>query len=360
MFKNKVIVTEQVSRYHPDKYADQISDRVVGYILGVDPNAKVAVETLVKGTNVYVVGEVTSTIDNDFIIGPITSIVNIVADELRYSVKNIHVNVVPQSVEINQSVVKGNNDIGAGDQGFMYGYATTESPDYIPFGHFIANKIINEIEHYVSHASPVFKGDAKVQVITEYIDHTPKIKEILISVQHSEFYSIEHVRRDVRAILEVLLNFHNIDYKDIKFIINPSGVWTVGGPIADAGLTGRKIVADAYGGGIPVGGGAFSGKDLTKVDRSAAYIARLEALRIVKDYNYKNVLIHVGYSIGISTPLVISGIANGGIDITHLINPDRFKVQNMVKELKDFKPYLLSQGCHFRGLLLNNLWETVK
>lgn len=327
------ITTEQISKYHPDKYADQISDKIVTYLLNFNPAAKVAVETLVKDNIVVLAGEISGV---ELSQSEASALVRSVAAELNYEVGPIYNFIGQQSVQIKSAVEQ--DDLGAGDQGIMFGYATKDTASLLPYGHDLANRIIKVIEDDVK--NNVFKGDAKTQVTVDGRD----IISIVVSVCHSENRDIDFVREYTHNLITLSIP----ETAEAKFIINPAGTWTIGGPTADAGLTGRKIVADQYGTYFKVGGGAFSGKDLTKVDRSAAYMARKVAVELVREHEDIHwAAVQVGYAIGLSTPVLLEITSNKG-DISDLIDADRFRVANILKELEGLDLYELSKGCHFR------------
>lgn len=299
----KLFTTEQVSIYHPDKYADQISDAILNAYLDEDVYSHIACECLVKNNTVIIAGEITSK-------GRINhkEIVENVASQLGYKVENFIDLISKQSPEINNAVNSDEN-IGAGDQGIMFGYATSETETYLPLGFEVANKIIKTIE-LEAYNNRVFKGDAKCQVTVD-LDKKgiSSITQILVSACHKEEYSIEAVRERLTTLIISVLETYNItlgELGNIKLVLNPSGSWTIGGPTADCGLTGRKIVCDQYGGYCEVGGGAFSGKDPTKVDRSAAYMARVIAVDLVKKFKLTDLKIQLAYAIGIAEPFSIT------------------------------------------------------
>ena len=263
----RLFSTEQVSKYHPDKFADQISDAILTECLRQDKNSHCGIETLVKDNTVVLSGEITTAAQLD-----LDAIVRRVAGKLGYTVDEI-INIIgKQSQEINNAVVS-DEEIGAGDQGTMFGYATRETESRLPFGFDLANKIIATIEKDVEgNSDTIFKGDAKTQVVVD-LDAEPgfgSVHSILVSVCHKEGVTLEAVKEKVTDLLSGIFGEQPLP----ELIINPSGLWTVGGATADCGLTGRKIVCDQYGGYCAVGGGAFSGKDPSKVDRSASYMAR--------------------------------------------------------------------------------------
>lgn len=292
--------TEMVSKYHPDKYADQISDAVLTAILKEDSSAHVACECLVKGEAVILAGEITTTAKPDY-----WTIVNEVANRLGYKVSEFRNYISEQSPQINNAVVS-DEKIGAGDQGMMFGYAVNGGKYFLPYGQEVAIDIIRAIEDDVANnPDSIFLGDAKTQVTTD-VDAEGFIKPvdtILVSACHKEGVSLEQVR----SCLEELLKKNGIPQAR-KLLLNPAGTWTLGGPQADCGLTGRKIVCDQYGGYAPVGGGAFSGKDPSKVDRSACYMARKIAVDMVKKHSFDSCEVQLAYAIGVSQPVSVSAI----------------------------------------------------
>lgn len=300
----KLFTTEQVSKFHADKYADQISDAIVDALIKLDPNARVAVETLVKGTVVVLAGEISPRVHSDYVI---RHAVNKVARKLGYEVTEVYNLIGKQSQEIASAVNKGEL-IGAGDQGMMFGYATIESQSLLPWGFNLANKIISIIEDDVDYnPNTILKGDAKVQVTVDFEAESieKSLHTLLISVCHKEGLTIDYVKDYVAALLVA----HEITEPSHRLLINPAGTWTVGGPEADAGLTGRKIVADQYGGFVPVGGGAFSGKDPSKVDRSASYMARHLAVQSIYKFaeeGLESIQVQLAYAIGVEEPVSVS------------------------------------------------------
>lgn len=330
----RLFSTEQVSKWHSDKYADQISDAIVTACLQEDKNAHCAVETLVKDKFVVIAGEVTTKADVNY-----EAIVRRVAKKLGYKCQKIINLISKQSPEINNAVIS-DKDIGAGDQGIMFGYATDETDSMLPYGFDLANKIIEKLEIASDRQHTMLKGDAKTQVTVD-ID-TNEIYEVLVSVCHKENYTLEEVKDYVKGILEELV-------PEDKLLINPSGTWTIGGPEADCGLTGRKIVCDQYGGYAPVGGGAFSGKDPTKVDRSASYMARKIAKDLVKQGNHW-AKVQLGYAIGVSQPMsVIAETDNGDYSKWVKDNYD-LTPKGIINTLDllnvDYEK--LAEGCHYR------------
>jgi len=301
----RLFSTEQVSKYHPDKYADQISDAILDAYIEQDPNARVAVETLVKDNVVVLAGEINSTAKVDH-----NQVVLLIGTKLRYDIAQVIDMIGKQSQEIHNAVDKDEN-IAAGDQGIMFGYATRETESMLPYGFDLANQIIKLIENDVeNNKDSILLGDAKTQVTVD-LDIAPgpeQVKTIVISVCHCEScqgYKVDPT--NLRWYIGNLLAKSDIDWPEhVELIVNPAGPWTIGGPTADAGVTGRKIVCDQYGGYVPVGGGAFSGKDPSKVDRSASYAARQLAVDILNQHPGVNTaLVQLGYAIGIEKPVSI-------------------------------------------------------
>ena len=267
--KRNLFSCEQVTKYHPDKYADQISDAILTECLKQDKHSHVACETMVKNNTVIVSGEITTKATVDY-----EGIILRVANKLNYKVDKILNFITKQSPEINNAV--NSVELSAGDQGIMFGYASNETESYLPLGLDMANDIVHLIENDVeNNPKTILKGDAKTQVTIDRSNNS--VNSVLISACHKENVTYPEL---YSYIIDLLGKSDKYHYDTSKLLINPSGLWTIGGPTADCGLTGRKIVCDQYGGYCEVGGGAFSGKDPTKVDRSAAYIAREIAVKL--------------------------------------------------------------------------------
>lgn len=302
----KLVTIEQISKWHPDKYADQISDAILYYILSKDPNAHCGIETMVKDTTVVVAGEVKSVLPKTHLNNVVKVAIKKVADRLGYKVTKVINLIGLQSVEIDRAVM---NDDGAGDQGIMVGYAHKVDGDPYErkriFAHkYIADGIIDNLRFKVG-AYGVLKGDAKCQIT--YDSDTDKVHTIVVSVCHKKGYSQDAIKAIVGgAISNVIDKMDPEMFKDAKIIINPAGPWTIGGPTADSGLTGRKLACDAYGPQIPIGGGAQSGKDFTKVDRTAFYMAKFLARILVEEYEVNDVRVELAYVIGLSQPASVS------------------------------------------------------
>lgn len=311
MSNNSYIFTsESVAEGHPDKIADQISDRILDALINVDKNVRSGIETMVTSNLVILSGETSITDFNSLI--DVDKIVRKCVRDIGYEQQNFHwqnleiINKIHgQSPDIAQGVDETvNKDLGAGDQGIMFGYATDETENYMPATLYYSNQILLKLsEERKLQYQECLGPDAKSQVTLEYKNGYPVgAKKILVSNQHSEDVSPSKVRDIIK---EVVLSTMPDGWmcKDEDFLVNPTGKFIVGGPDGDAGLTGRKIIVDTYGGAAPHGGGAFSGKDPTKVDRSAAYMARYIAKNIVHAKLAKKCLIQISYAIGVSYPL---------------------------------------------------------
>lgn len=300
--------SESVSEGHPDKVSDQISDAIVDLFLADDPESRVAVETLTTTNRVVLAGEVRGNITHDAMIQAARDTVKNIGyeqDGFHWEKMEVECHVHEQSVHIAQGVdASGNKDEGAGDQGIMFGYATDETPELMPAPVQYAHQILREMAE-LRHAgiATELEPDAKSQITLHYENGKPvSAKSIVVSTQHKEGLSQDDIREIIRPIiLKILPEGWMCPEKD--FYVNPTGTFVIGGPNGDAGLTGRKIVVDTYGGAAPHGGGAFSGKDPTKVDRSAAYASRYLAKNVVAAGLAQRCLIQVSYAIGISEPL---------------------------------------------------------
>lgn len=306
-YKRYFLTSESVTEGHPDKVADLISDAILDECLKQDKNSRVAVETLISKDKVIVAGQITSNATID-----IEKIVREKLKEVGYTDSKINMDYKTCDVEIN--ITKQSNDIamgvdygGAGDQGIMFGYATDESEDYMPYPISIANRLAKQLATVRKNGEiPYLKSDGKVQVTVEYVNDEPfRIDTILISTQHSENVDIEILQKDI--LKKVIMPIVKEDMIDVetKFYINPTGRFVLGGAIADTGLTGRKIIVDTYGGVAHHGGGAFSGKDGTKVDRSASYMLRHIAKNVVANGLTRKCEIQLSYAIGVREPISI-------------------------------------------------------
>ncbi|CDD36562.1 s-adenosylmethionine synthase [Clostridium sp. CAG:356] len=306
-YKKYYLTSESVTEGHPDKVCDFISDSILDACLEQDKNSRVAVETLISKDKVIVAGQITS----DAIID-IEKIVREKLKEVDYTDSKTNMDYKTCEVEVN--ITKLSKDIalgvdygGAGDQGIMFGYATDESEDYMPYPISIANKLSRKLAEVRKNGEiPYLKSDGKVQVTIEYVNDEPfRVDTILISAQHFENVNIETLQKDI--FKKVIIPVVPADMIDIetKFYINPTGRFVLGGAVADTGLTGRKIMVDTYGGLAHHGGGAFSGKDGTKVDRSASYMLRHIAKNVVANGLARKCEIQLSYGIGVIEPISI-------------------------------------------------------
>ncbi len=340
MVKSYLFTSESVSEGHPDKVADQISDAVLDYFLAKDPYARVAVETLVTTNTVILAGEIKTSVEYTY--EEINNVARGVVEEIGYTQEGfdyrklnitnfMHDQSADIAVGVDSTSVK---EEGAGDQGLMFGYANNDTPNFMPFPIYYAHKILSSISN--KRKDGKVKGllpDAKSQVTMEYVDGKPsKVHTIVVSHQHEESLSLEDVRNIIMPILKEVLPQHLYNPDDCIHHINPTGRFVVGGPDGDTGLTGRKIIVDTYGGYAPHGGGAFSGKDPTKVDRSAAYAARYLAKNIVASGVAKECLIQIAYAIGVSQPLSVY------VDTKGTGKVDDRLIESMIPSLLDLSP----------------------
>ncbi len=310
---NYLFTSESVSEGHPDKICDQISDSILDLYLSKDPIARVAVETMVTKDLVIVSGEVRSTseLSNELIEKTIRSTVREIGYEqegFHWETMEVKILLHEQSSDIAMGVDSDGNlkDEGAGDQGIMFGYACNETPELMPAPIFYSHKILKLLsEKRHSGLIDIIQPDSKSQVTMVYENNKPiKADSIVVSTQHTENCSQDEVSQIVKKVINESLPSELLS-DDTSYIINPTGNFVIGGPVGDTGLTGRKIIVDTYGGSAPHGGGAFSGKDPTKVDRSAAYISRYLAKNIVAAGISDKCTIQLSYAIGLSKPLSI-------------------------------------------------------
>lgn len=306
-----LFTSESVSEGHPDKLADQVSDSILDAILEQDPTARVAAETLANTGLIVLAGEITTTANVDYIKVARDTIQRIGYDNTDYGIdyKGCAVLVAydKQSPDIKQGVDGAQDDPldqGAGDQGLMFGYAVDETPQLMPLPIWLSHRIVERQAMLRKDGRlPWLRPDAKSQVTIQYVDGKPyKIDTVLVSTQHAPEMRLEDIREaTIEEIIKPTLPQALIK-SDIKFLVNPTGRFVVGGPQGDCGLTGRKIIVDTYGGAAPHGGGAFSGKDPSKVDRSAAYAGRYVAKNIVAAGLASRCLVQVSYAIGVARP----------------------------------------------------------
>lgn len=305
----RIFTSESVTEGHPDKVCDQISDAILDDILSKDPYAHVACETICTTGLVLVMGEITTTGYTDIqkVVRNVVSEIGYTRGKIGFDAENLSVlvSIDEQSPDINQGVHDGD---GAGDQGMMFGFASDETEEYMPLPIVLAHKLTKRLsdvrkQEIVSHLRP----DGKAQVSVEYdeFDQVKRIEAIVVSTQHDEKITIEELRDVIlKEVIEKVIPAELID-ENTKIFINPTGRFVIGGPKGDSGLTGRKIIVDTYGGYARHGGGAFSGKDPTKVDRSASYAARYVAKNLVAAGFAKKLEIQISYAIGVAEPTSI-------------------------------------------------------
>lgn len=304
----KLFTSESVTKGHPDKICDQISDAILDAYLVKDQQARVACETMVTNNLVIVIGEITSTakIDIEQVIRKVIIAIGYDKDEYGFNghTCEIMLKIKEQSSDIRIGVNKG-DEIGAGDQGLMFGYANNETTELMPLPIVLAHNLAKRLD-YVRNEKLLgyLRPDGKTQVTVEYVDNKPKrVDTILISTQHDDEIDYNSFQSDIiNHVVKPVINSDLIDLKT-KIIINPTGRFVIGGPVGDAGLTGRKIIIDTYGGYARHGGGAFSGKDATKVDRSGAYLARHIAKNIVAAGLAYQCEVQISYAIGMINPV---------------------------------------------------------
>lgn len=304
----KLFTSESVTKGHPDKICDQVSDAVLDAVLKDDKKGRVAIEALTTRGLVMVAGELTTStyVDIPEIVREVIRKAGYVRPEYGFDYQSVAVitSIQEQSPDIAMGVDVG----GAGDQGLMFGYATDETPELMPLPIVLAHKLVKRLtEVRESGILPYLRPDGKSQVTVEYDDKSNPIKvnAVVLSAQHDEEVKIERLREDLK---ELVINYvipEHLRDREMKCYINPTGKFVLGGPVADTGVTGRKIMVDTYGGFARHGGGCFSGKDPTKVDRSAAYMARYIAKNIVKAGIAKRVEVQLAYAIGVAEPVAI-------------------------------------------------------
>jgi S-adenosylmethionine synthetase len=338
MSKEYIFTSESVTEGHPDKMADQISDAILDYIIKRDPNARVACETLLTTGTCLIAGELKTDI-----YAPMQDIAREVIREIGYTDASFGFDyrsagvlnaIGEQSSDINQGVDQSSGEIGAGDQGMMFGYACRETPELMPLPISLAHRLTAKLAEVRKNGTiPFLRPDGKAQVSIKYIDDTPvSVESVVISAQHDE--SISATILEQAIITEVIKEVIDQELLTDKtqYYINPTGRFVIGGPQGDAGLTGRKIIVDTYGGSCPHGGGAFSGKDPTKVDRSGAYMARYIAKNLVAAGVSSRITIQIAYAIGVVKPISIMVDTHGKSDF------EEHKIEQCIQELFDLSP----------------------
>ena len=323
MKEKHLFTSESVSEGHPDKIADQISDSILDALLAQDPQARVAVETSVTTGLVLVFGEVSTSayVDVQSVVRNTIKEIGYTDGKYGFDGDNCAVIValdeqssdiaqgVDDSLEIRDGETDPLDQIGAGDQGLMFGYATNETPEFMPLPLILSHKLMRKIAQLrKDRVIPYLRPDAKAEVTVEYDDNDQpvRIDTVVLSTQHDPEVSLEQIQADVKEqVVKAVIPNELLD-DQTKYYINPTGRFVIGGPQGDAGLTGRKIIVDTYGGAAHHGGGAFSGKDATKVDRSASYAARYIAKNLVAAGYADKLEIQIAYAIGVATPVSIS------------------------------------------------------
>lgn len=360
-----LFTSESVSEGHPDKVSDQISDALIDHFMAFDPESKVACETLVTTGQVVLAGEVkTNTyLDVQSIARETIRRIGYTKSEYMFDASSCGIlsAIHDQSDDINQGVERDNpEDQGAGDQGMMFGYATRETENYMPLALDLAHKILQEMSDIRNNEPaiiPYLRPDAKSQVTIEYSDDNvpQRIDTIVVSTQHDDFASetamLEKIKHDITTIViprvkaKLTPEIQALFTDDIQYHINPTGIFVIGGPHGDTGLTGRKIIVDTYGGKGAHGGGAFSGKDPSKVDRSAAYATRHIAKNMVAAGLCDEVLVQVSYAIGVAEPcgLFIDTYGTSKVDMTD------GEMAKKISKIFDMRPYFIEQRLKLRN-----------
>jgi S-adenosylmethionine synthetase len=358
-----LFTSESVSEGHPDKISDQISDALVDHFIAFDPSSKVACETLVTTGQVVLAGEVKSEVylDVQNIARDVIKRIGYTKSEYMFEANSCGVlsAIHEQSPDINQGVERANpEDQGAGDQGMMFGYATSETDNYMPLALDLSHKILKELAEIrkAGEVMTYLRPDSKAQVTIEYSDDNvpQRIDTIVVSTQHDEFDEddkmLQKIREDIINIVipqvmsQLNEKLQQLFVDDITYHINPTGKFVIGGPHGDTGLTGRKIIVDTYGGKGAHGGGAFSGKDPSKVDRSAAYATRHIAKNLVAAGICDEVLVQVSYAIGVAEPTNIYIQTYG----TSKVNMSDSQIAEKVAQIFDMRPYAIETRLKLR------------
>ena len=330
-----LFTSESVTEGHPDKIADQISDAVLDAILMQDPTGRVACETLLTTGLVVVAGEITTSCYVDIPKVARDTIKGVGYTRAKYGFDYETCGVITAIDEQSGDIAMGVDKLGAGDQGLMFGYACTETPELMPLPIMLSHQLVQRLTTVRrSGALDYLRPDGKSQVSVRYVDGKPvSVETVVISTQHGPDVTLEKLRQDIiEHVVVPTIPKHLVDPKRITYHINPTGRFVTGGPMGDTGLTGRKIIVDTYGGSCPHGGGAFSGKDPTKVDRSACYMARHVAKNIVAAGLAERAQVQVAYAIGVADPVSIM------VDTAGTGKVPTAKLEEMIRRHFDFTP----------------------
>ncbi len=362
--KKVLFTSESVTEGHPDKICDKISDSVLDAILAQDPMSRVACETCVTTGLVMVMGEITTSASIDVQEIVRETVREIGYDRAKYGfdcdscsvISSIHKQSpdiamgVDKSLEAKNGEIADEFDTGAGDQGLMFGYACNETPELMPLPISLAHKLAKRLTDVRKNGTlDYLRPDGKTQVTIEYVDDKPtRVDTVVVSSQHSDSVTLEQIRADViKHVIEPIIPSDMMN-KDTKILVNPTGRFVVGGPMGDSGLTGRKIIVDTYGGYSRHGGGAFSGKDPTKVDRSASYAARYIAKNVVAAGLADKCEVQIAYAIGVAKPVSVM------IDTFGTAKADENKISEAVQKLIDLRPAAIIKKFDLRRPIYRN------
>lgn len=354
----KLFTSESVTEGHPDKMADQISDAILDSILEKDPYARVAAETMVTTGLVLVSGEISTDcyVDIPRVVRQTIADIGYTRAKFGFDAETCAVLTsldeqsgdiamgVDKAYEAKKGQLEEDLAIGAGDQGMMFGYATNETPEYMPMSACLASKMSKKLaEVRKEGVLPYLRPDGKTQVTVEYIDGKPiRVDTVVVSTQHHPEVDVETIKNDmIEKVIKPVIPSHMLD-ENTRFFVNPTGRFVIGGPQGDCGLTGRKIIVDTYGGMARHGGGAFSGKDPTKVDRSASYAARYVAKNLVAAGLVDRCEIQLAYAIGVAEPVSI------GIDTFSTEKIDKDKIIEIIREHFDLRPAAIIKNLDLR------------
>lgn len=356
--KRHLFTSESVTEGHPDKVCDKISDSVLDALLAQDPLSRVALETCCNTGFALLTGEITTTAHVDYEKIARDAILDIGYDdeskgfdgntcevEIRIDKQSEHIAMgVNSSLEYKEGEVDRYNQIGAGDQGMVFGFACTETEELMPMPIYLAHKLTRRLTEVRKNGTlPYLRPDGKAQVTVVYEDDKPvAVDTIVVSAQHQEEITIEQIRKDIKVFVIDAVIPKELITDQTKFYINPTGKFVIGGPHGDSGLTGRKIIVDTYGGYCPHGGGAFSGKDATKVDRSAAYMARYACKNIVAAGLATKCQLDVAYAIGVAHPVALQVHTFG----TSTLSED--EIAKVLYKVFDFRPLAIIENLHLR------------